>query len=67
MERRTIGLHLELSLKICSRARHTVKSWKQEQDDGRPGQFLLRDHLLEAPGPKACNRLRKHSNIDWAD
>jgi hypothetical protein len=34
MERRTFVLHLELSLKIRSRARHTVNSWKKEQDDG---------------------------------
>ncbi len=33
-ERRTIGLHLELSLKIRSRARHTVKSRKKELDNG---------------------------------
>ncbi len=33
-ERRRIGLHLELSLKIRSRARHTVKCWKKEPDGG---------------------------------
>ncbi len=33
MERRTFVLHSELSLKICSRARHTVNSWKKEQDN----------------------------------
>jgi hypothetical protein len=34
MERRTFVLHSELSLKIRSRARHTVNSWKKERDDG---------------------------------
>ena len=34
MERETIVLHSELSLKIRSRARHMVKSWKKERDDG---------------------------------
>jgi hypothetical protein len=29
-ERETKDLHLELSLRICSRARHTVKSLKKE-------------------------------------
>ncbi len=34
MERETKDLHLELSLRIRSRARHTVKSPKKEQDNG---------------------------------
>ncbi len=34
MERETIVLHSELSLKIRSRARHMVNSWKKERDDG---------------------------------
>jgi hypothetical protein len=34
MEPETKDLHSELSLEICSRARHTVKSPKKEQDDG---------------------------------
>ncbi len=34
MEHETIVLHSELSLKIRSRARHMVKSWKKERDDG---------------------------------
>ncbi len=34
MERETKDLHSELSLRIRSRARHTVKSPKKEQDDG---------------------------------
>ncbi len=33
-ELETKDLHLELSLQICSRACHTVKSPKKEQDDG---------------------------------
>jgi hypothetical protein len=34
MERETIVLHSELSLKIRSRARYMVNSWKEEQDNG---------------------------------
>ena len=34
MERETNDLHSELSLRIRSRARHTVKSRKKERDDG---------------------------------
>ncbi len=34
MECEIIVLHSELSLKICSRARHMVNSLKKEQDDG---------------------------------
>ncbi len=34
MECETIVLHLELSLKIHSRAHHMVNSWKKERDDG---------------------------------
>jgi hypothetical protein len=33
-ERETKDLHSELSLQICSHARHTVKSPKKEQEDG---------------------------------
>ncbi len=33
-ERETKDLHSELSLRIRSRARHTVKSPKKERDDG---------------------------------
>ncbi len=33
-ERETKDLHLELSIRIRSRARHTVKSPKKERDDG---------------------------------
>jgi hypothetical protein len=33
-EHETKDLHSKLSLQICSRARHTVKSPNEEQDDG---------------------------------
>ena len=54
-----------LSLKIHSRARHTVrKTQKKTLRPWPPGQYLLRDHFLEARAPKMLNRLRTPCSID---
>jgi hypothetical protein len=39
MEHETIVLHSELSLKIRSRPRHMVNSWKKERDDGLQADY----------------------------